>query len=102
MLAHHPVARLLRQRRQHAPVFGQVVDHVQQRLLAGAQVGEDIGLAVEEIVDQFRRHDRIVGRVEAPVRQLDVGQAHGHEIMVKVAAQAAAGRSTCAGFPARA
>ena len=63
---------------------GQGQVRMQQGFFALTQFGKHIGLLVEEIVDQSRRHNRVVGCVKTPVGYLDVGQLHFTEIVVQI------------------
>jgi hypothetical protein len=85
MLANLSRHALVGQRGQYLLVFRQVVNQVEQGLLAIAQFGEDVCFLVEEIVDQVGCQYRIVGREEATMRNLDIGELGFDEVMVQVA-----------------
>ena len=85
MLAHEMAgAGVCKSGWQKRRVLRQVIDGVQQRLVALLQVGKNLGALIEKIIQQFRRHDRVVGYEIAPPGQCDVGQRKFGEIVVQV------------------
>ena len=98
MLANLLNTTLLGQDGKNVPIGRQVVDEVQQGFLAVAQLSEDAGLLVEEVVDQVRSQHGVVRREKTPMRNLDVGQFRFAEIVMQVAVVGLAGVGLAHGF----